>query len=88
MAIAPSITKHIHRRLGQITPSTIPVTERPTVAVHLVVVINRHMLIISAKIGSHQLHDVLLDGGSGVNVISEFKQRRLGLPTPTSAPFK
>ena len=88
MAIAPSITDHIHCRLGQKATSFVLVPETSTVAVHSVVAIDRHMPIISAKIGNHELHDVLLDGGSRVNVITETERRRLGLPNPTPAPFK
>jgi hypothetical protein len=88
MAIAPSFTEHIHCPLGEIIPSTVPATEPPTLAVHLVVAIDHHMPIISTKIGNHQLHDVLLDGGSRVNVITETERRKLGLLTPTPAPFK
>ena len=45
------------------------------------------MPVISICIGKNVVHDVLLDGGSGVNVITEEERRRLGLPKPSLEPF-
>ena len=44
--------------------------------------------VISVKIRNQEIHEVLLDGGSGVNVITEAERCRLGLPEPTPAHFK
>ena len=45
------------------------------------------MPVISICIGKNIVDDVLLDGGSGVNVITEEERCRLGLPKPSPAPF-
>ena len=45
------------------------------------------MPVISICIGKNIVDDVLLDGGSGVNVITEEERRRLGLSKPSPAPF-
>ena len=45
------------------------------------------MPIISICIGKNVVDDVLLDGGSRVNVITEEERRRLGLPKLSLAPF-
>ena len=47
----------------------------------------KHMLVISICIGKNVVDDVLLDGGLGVNIITEEERYRLGLPTPSPAPF-
>ena len=49
--------------------------------------IDKHMPVISICIGKNIVDDVLLDGGSGVNVITEEERRKLGLPKPSPAPF-
>ena len=73
MATAPSITKHIHYRLGHRGTSYVLILGTTIVTVYLVVDVDRHMPIISAKIGHHKLHDVLLDGGFDIIVIKDTK---------------
>jgi len=46
------------------------------------------MPIISIMIGKQIIFNVLLDGSSGVNVISERERCRLGLPKPIPTPYK
>jgi hypothetical protein len=45
------------------------------------------MPVVQVCIGNYEIMDVLLDGGSGVNIISEHLQRKLGLKKPQLAPF-
>ncbi len=51
------------------------------------VVINNHMAIIQIQIGKNTIEDVLLDGGSGVNIIIEQLKLRLGFPKPKPTPY-
>jgi len=88
MSIATSITKYIQRQLLRPTSPTPTTTTHTPIPVDTIVAVDRHMPIISVMIGTNKLDDVLLDGGSGVNVITEQERCRLGLPTPTAAPYK
>ena len=45
------------------------------------------MPVISLSVGKNVVDDVLIDSGSGVNVITDDERRRLGLPKPSPAPF-
>jgi hypothetical protein len=45
------------------------------------------MLIVQVWVGKFEVTDVLLDGGSGVNIISESLKSKLGLRRLQSAPF-
>ena len=49
--------------------------------------IDKHMPVISICIGKNIVNDVLLDSGSGVNVITEEERRKLELRKPFLAPF-
>ena len=51
------------------------------------VYINRGLSVISVQVGNSTLKNVLLDGGSGVNLITEEEQIRLGLKEPSLAPY-
>ncbi len=53
----------------------------------IVVVIDNHMAIIQIQIRKNTIKDVLLDGGSRVNIITEHLRLRLGLPKPKLAPY-
>jgi hypothetical protein len=52
--------------------------------------IDPHMAIISVHVGKNIVEDVLLDGGLGVNNITEDLKKKLGLPIlkPTPYTFK
>ena len=65
-------------------PSRTPTTEELIAATEA---IDKHMPVISICIGKNIVDDVLLDGGSRVNVITEEERRKLGLPKPSPAPF-
>jgi hypothetical protein len=45
------------------------------------------MAVIQVQIGNNTIKDVLLDGGSGVNIITKQLRLRLGLPKPKLAPY-
>ena len=49
--------------------------------------IDKHMPVISICIGKNIVDDVLLDGGSRVNIITEEEHHRLELPKPSPTPF-
>ncbi len=52
-----------------------------------VIVINNHMVVIQIQIGKNAIEDVLLDGGSRVNIITKQLKLKLGLPKPKLAPY-
>ncbi len=45
------------------------------------------ILIVQVSIRNCEIMDVLLDGGNGVNIISEHLWKELGLKKPMSTPF-
>jgi hypothetical protein len=45
------------------------------------------MPIVQVSIENYEIMDVLLDGGNGINIISEQLWRKLGLRKPLSIPF-
>ena len=85
-SLSPSLTEFVHSRLTKVVapPSRTPTTEELIAATEA---IDKHMSVISICIGKNIVDDVLLDGGSGVNVITEEEHYRLGLPKPSLAPF-
>ena len=85
-SLSPSLTEFVCSRLTEVVapPSRTPTTEELIAATEA---IDKHMPIISICIGKNVVDDVLLDGGSGVNVITEKECRRLGLPKPSPTPF-
>jgi len=52
-----------------------------------IVAIDNHMAIIQVQIGKNTIEDVLLDGGSRVNIITKQLKLRLGLPKPKPTPY-
>ena len=85
-SLSPSLTDFVHSRLTEAAtqPSRTPTTEELIAATEA---IDKHMPVISICIGKNIVDDVLLDGGSGVNVITEEERRKLGLPKPSPTPF-
>ena len=85
-SLSPSFTEFVRSRLTAIVapPTRIPTIEELIAAIKA---IDKHMLVISICIGKNVVDDVLLDGGSEVNVITEEERCRLGLPKPSLAPF-
>ncbi len=53
----------------------------------IVVTIDNHMAVIQVQIGKNTIEDVLLRGGSRVNIITKQLRLRLGLPKPKLAPY-
>jgi hypothetical protein len=51
------------------------------------VIIDNHMVVIQVHIGKNTIEDVLLDGGSRINIITKQLRLRLGLPKPKPAPY-
>ena len=85
-SLSPSLTEFVRSRLTEVMtqPSRTPTTKELIASTKA---IDKHMPVISICIGKNIVDDVLLDGGSGVNVIFEEERRRLGLPKPSPAPF-
>jgi hypothetical protein len=46
------------------------------------VAIDLHMAVIQVHVGQNLVDDVLLDEGSGANIITEDLRKWLGLPSP------
>ena len=82
-SLSPSLTEFVRSRLTEAVtqPSRTPTTEELIAATEA---IDKHMPVISICIGKNIVDD-LLDGGSGVNVITEEERRKLGLPKPSPA---
>ncbi len=52
-----------------------------------IIKINNEMIVIQVQIGKNIIEDVLLDGGTSVNIITENFKTKLGLPKPRLAPY-
>jgi c-di-GMP-binding flagellar brake protein YcgR len=52
-----------------------------------VVDIDRSLPVIAIQVGKETLENVILDKGSGVNLITEEKLIQLGLPIPLPDPY-
>ena len=85
-SLSPSLTEFICSRLTEAVtqPSRTPTTKELIAATKA---IDKHMPMISISIGKNIVDDVLLDDGSGVNVITEEECHKLGLPKPSPASF-
>ena len=85
-SLSLSLTKFVRSRLTEVVtpPSRTSTTEEMIAATEA---IDKHMPVISICIGKCIVDDVLLDGGSRVNVITKEERRRLGLPKPSPSPF-
>ena len=85
-SLSLSLTEFVSSRLTEAVtqPSRTPTTEELIAATEA---IDKHMPVISISIGKNTVDDVLLDGGSGFNVITEEERRKLGLLKPSPTPF-
>jgi len=62
----------------------------PFVVPHIsitIVIIDSHMVVIQVQIGRNMIDDLLLDGGSGLNIITKQLKAKLGLPKPKPTPY-
>jgi hypothetical protein len=50
--------------------------------------VDKGLPVIAVQVGEETLKNVLLDGGSGVNFITEEEHIWLGLPTPLPDPYQ
>jgi hypothetical protein len=53
----------------------------------IIITIDNHMAVIQVHIGKNTIQNVLLDGGSGVNIITKQLRLRLRLPKSKTAPY-
>ncbi len=94
LKIAPELKKYIYQKLK---PKKTQNVSRVTIEKQvsslvlevgtIIVTINNHMAIIQVQIGKNIIEDVLLDGGFGVNIITEQLKLRLGLPKLEPTPY-
>ena len=86
-SLSPSLTKFVRSRLIEaVTQPSRTFTTKELIAA--TEAIDKHMPVISISINKNIVDDVLLDGGSGINVITEEERRKLGLPKPSPTPFQ
>ncbi len=61
-----------------------PISPKLTIAS---IAIDHQMVVIHVQVGKNFIEDVLLDGDSGVNIITEKLRVQLGLSKPKLAPY-
>jgi hypothetical protein len=49
--------------------------------------VNNQVAIIQVQVGKNIIEDVLLDGGTSVNIITKNLRKKLGLPKPRPTPY-
>lgn len=79
------LSPELHQYLQQASLSD--TTPDPTVIEVNATTLDPDAAVIHLQLGHHELTNVLVDGGSGVNVMSEHLRKRLGLPPPKTAKF-
>ena len=72
---------------GPLSTPVSPSWTTEDVMIVVAAVIDKYILVISVSISKNIVDNVLLDGGSGVNVITKDERWRLGLSKPSPAPF-
>ncbi len=50
-------------------------------------VIDFHMVVIKIQVGKNMVEDILLDGKSSMNIMTEELQEWLGFPNPKLTPY-
>jgi hypothetical protein len=86
LKIAPDLKRYLWQKLklritqnlNKTTPNKQVGSSIPKVGT-IAVTIDNHMAVIQVQIGKNTIEDVLLDGGFGVNIITEHLRLRLGL---------
>ena len=51
------------------------------------IAVDQQLPLITVQLGKNNITKVLLDGGSGINIMSEELQKKLGLSKPSPAPY-
>ena len=51
------------------------------------IAVDQQLPLIIVQLGKNNITKVLLDGGSGINIMSEELRKKLGLPKPSPAPY-
>ena len=51
------------------------------------IAVDQQLPLITIQLGKNNITRVLLDGGSGINIMSEELRKKLGLPKPSPAPY-
>ena len=62
-------------------------TNPTTISISAAVAVDRQMPVVQIAIGKTFVDNVLLDGGSGVNLMSNNLRKQLGLPQPKPSPY-
>jgi hypothetical protein len=82
--IAPNLRQYVG---AKITPRRrIVIMPRPNPVIAFVA-IDPHMVVIKIQVGKNMVEDVLLDGGSNVNIMTKELQKWLRLPSPKLTPY-
>ena len=79
--LSPELQKYLHQATlpgGPADPEVIEVNATT---------LDPDAAVIHLQLGDHELTNVLVDGGSGVNVMSNHLREQLGLPLPKLAQF-
>ena len=79
------ISPELHQYIQQATLQES--TENPATIEVNATTIDPDAAVIHLQLGNHELTNVLVDGGSGVNVMSNHLRQKLGLPVPKLAQF-
>ena len=81
LKLSPELQKYLQQAN---LPET---TDDPTVIEVNATTLDPDAAVIHLQLGHHELTNVLVDGRSGVNVMSDHLRRHLGLPQPKTAKF-
>jgi hypothetical protein len=97
LKITPNLKKYMWQKLKPKNPNiSIKVISKPSVAtmiethskVDIVnIEVNNQMAVIQIQVGKNIIEDVLLYGGTNVNIITKNLITKLGLPKPRLAPY-
>jgi hypothetical protein len=76
---------------GMVEKSTIKMIQNQIINVYKITTkvedFDEVMPVVQVQVGKFKVRDVLLDGGSHVNIISKSLRKKLGLKRPQSTPF-
>jgi hypothetical protein len=79
MHLAPNLKQYV---VSKMSPNNQPTHLQAPPSNVGSIIINPQMAIISMHIGKNIVEDVLLDGGSGVNIITEDLRKNIGITYP------